>query len=62
MLELAKNGKTILMISSDMEELLYMSNRILVMSEGVITGELKKNEFDREKILAMASEEHQGGN
>lgn len=61
MLDLAKNGKTILMISSDMEELLYMSNRILVMSEGVITGELKKDEFNREKILEMASTEDQGG-
>jgi len=54
-LGLAKQGKTILMISSDMEELLYMSNRLLVMSEGVITAEFKKSEFNREKILEMAS-------
>ena len=53
--ELAEQGKSILMVSSDMEELLGMSERIIVLHEGVQTGELKKGEFTQEKVLALAS-------
>lgn len=49
-------GKSILMISSEMEELIGMSDRIIVLSEGKITGELEKNDFNQEKIMAYASE------
>lgn len=55
MLDLASQGKAILMISSDMEELLHMSNRLLVISEGRLVKELNRNEFDREHILEYAS-------
>ncbi|NTW91529.1 MAG: sugar ABC transporter ATP-binding protein, partial [Erysipelotrichaceae bacterium] len=54
--ELAKNGCSILAISSDMEELIHISNRIMVMSEGRLTGELQKSEFNRERILELASQ------
>lgn len=54
--ELSKNGCSILTISSDMEELIHISNRILVMSEGRLTGELQKSEFNRERILELASQ------
>ena len=54
--ELAKNGCSILTISSDMEELLHISNRIMIMSEGQLTGEMQKNEFNRERILELASQ------
>lgn len=50
-----KEGKAILMISSEMEELMGMSDRILVLSEGEMTGELEKDEFDQERIMAYAS-------
>ncbi|PWJ49229.1 sugar ABC transporter ATP-binding protein [Faecalicatena contorta] len=50
-----KEGKTILLISSEMEELMGMSDRIIVLSEGHMTGELSKNEFDQDKIMAFAS-------
>jgi ribose transport system ATP-binding protein len=53
--ELAAAGKTILMVSSDMEELLGMSDRLIVLSRGRYAGSLTKPEFDQEKILAMAS-------
>lgn len=54
--ELAKNGCSILTISSDMEELLHISNRIMIMSEGQLTGELQKADFNRERILELASQ------
>ena len=48
-------GKTVLLISSEMEELIGMSDRIIVFSEGVITGELKKEEFSQNAIMALAA-------
>lgn len=53
--EMLRAGKTLIMISSEMEELINMSDRIVVLSEGRQTGELKKAEFDQEKILKYAS-------
>ena len=53
--ELARQGMAIIMISSEMEELLGMSDRILVMHEGELTGELSKEEATQEKILKLAS-------
>ncbi|MDO4518996.1 MAG: sugar ABC transporter ATP-binding protein [Eubacteriales bacterium] len=53
--ELVADGMTILMITSEMEELLGMSDRIIVFCEGHKTGELTKEEFDSEKVLALAS-------
>ncbi|MDO4322697.1 MAG: sugar ABC transporter ATP-binding protein [Lachnospiraceae bacterium] len=52
---LVEEGKSILMISSEMEEMLGMSDRILVLHEGRISGEVLKNEFTQEKILELAS-------
>lgn len=52
---LIEEGKSIIMVSSDFEELVGMSDRIVVMSEGHKTGEVTKNEFSRKKILDMAS-------
>lgn len=53
---LAKQGKAILMITSDMEELIGMSDRIYVLAEGHLTGELKRGEYTQEKILDMMSD------
>ena len=52
---LVEKGKTVILISSEMEELIGMSDRIVVFSEGVITGELQKNEFSQNAIMALAS-------
>ena len=53
--ELVAMGKSILMISSEMEELMGMSDRIIVLAEHEITGELQKEEFDSETIMRFAS-------
>lgn len=53
--ELAKRGMAIIMISSEMQELLGMSDRIMVMHEGEVMGELKKENATQEKILELAS-------
>ena len=53
--ELAAQGKGLVMISSEMPELLGMADRILVMAGGRITGELARDEFSQEAILTYAS-------
>ncbi len=53
--QLAAQGKSIIMISSEMPELLRMSDRILVMCEGEKTGELSIEEATQEKIMALAA-------
>lgn len=58
MTELADNGIAILMISSDMEELLGMSDRIIVMCEGELAGEVNKDQFEQHYILDLASGMH----
>ena len=55
MIELTQQGKSILMVSSDMEELLGMSERIVVLHEGEQTGILERDEFTQETILTLAS-------
>ena len=58
MTELADNGIAILMISSDMEELLGMSDRIIVLCEGELAGEVQKENFNQHYILDLASGIH----
>ena len=53
--EMAAQGKAIIMISSDMEEILGMSDRIVVLSEGQVAGELQKAEFSQENVMTLAS-------
>lgn len=53
--ELVEHGVSIIMISSDMEELLGMSDRIVVLHEGRKMGEVTKDGFDQQKILELAS-------
>ena len=53
---LVEKGKTVILISSEMEELIGMSDRIIVFAEGVITGELQKKEFSQNAIMALASQ------
>lgn len=52
---LVKEGKSIIMISSEMPELIGMSDRIMVMHQGSVSGELTKEEVSQERILEMAS-------
>lgn len=53
--ELARSGKSIIMISSELVEILRMSDRVLVMCEGKKTGELDISEANQEKIMQLAT-------
>jgi len=52
--EIAAQGIGIIMISSEMPEILGMSDRIIVMADGRITGEFSRAEADQEKIMSCA--------
>ena len=54
--ELARQGKSIIMISSELPEILRMSHRIIVMCEGRITGELSGASATQEQILTYATQ------
>ena len=55
MRELAEAGCAILMISSEMSELIGISHRVLVLSGGRVAGEVKKEDATQEKIMEMAT-------
>lgn len=55
LLDLAKLGKSIIMISSEMQELMKVCDRIIVMHEGVVTGEVDASEATQEQIMYFAS-------
>lgn len=54
--DLAKQGKSIIMISSEMPELLGMSDRIMVMSEGRLTGIVDGSKATEEEIMRLAAQ------
>ena len=54
MTNLVKGGKSIIMVSSELSELIGMCDRIYVMAEGQIAGQLKRAEFSQEKIMRYA--------
>lgn len=55
MINLAKEGKSIIMVSSELPELLGVCDRIIVMSNGYMTGDLDVSETDQEKIMSLAA-------
>ena len=56
--ELAEQGAAVVMITSEMAEILGMSDRIMVMYEGTVVGELSAEEANQEIVLHMASNTH----
>lgn len=52
--EIVASGKSIIMVSSEMTEVIGMSDRILVMREGHMAGELQRGEFEEERIITYA--------
>ena len=56
--ELAERGVPIIMVSSDLPEVLGVSDRIMVMHEGRIAGQLSREEASQEKVMQLAT----GGN
>jgi ribose transport system ATP-binding protein len=57
--ELTREGKSIIMISSELPEILRMSDRIIVMSEGRVTGELPIEKASQEAVMGFATVGHQ---
>jgi len=55
MVDLAKSGKTIIMISSELPEVLGMCDRIMIMHEGDKVGEISRADATQERILEMAT-------
>jgi len=53
--ELAKQGKAIIMVSSEMPEILGMSDRVVVMCEGQLVGEVSRKDATQEKIMELAT-------
>jgi ABC-type sugar transport system ATPase subunit len=60
--DLAREGKAILLISSELEEVLSMSDRILVMREGRITGEFEREGATQERVMTAATGGGDGSN
>ncbi|MFK7817843.1 MAG: sugar ABC transporter ATP-binding protein [Planctomycetaceae bacterium] len=52
---LASEGVSVLFVSSEMEEILGMSDRVLVMHEGQLTGELQRSELSEEAVMHLAT-------
>ncbi|MDY3003667.1 MAG: sugar ABC transporter ATP-binding protein [Christensenella hongkongensis] len=61
MVDITRKGKSIIMISSDMEELLGMSDRMVILSKGRMSAILDKDEFTQEKVLKYAAEGEDDG-
>jgi inositol transport system ATP-binding protein len=55
MTDLAKEGKVVIMVSSELPELIGMCDRIYVMANGTITGEIKRDDFSQELIMKYAT-------
>lgn len=53
--DMVKSGKSVIMVSSEMPEIIGMCDRVLVMHDGRITGELKRDELSQERILELAT-------
>jgi rhamnose transport system ATP-binding protein len=62
MSKLAAEGLSILMISSELPEILGMSDRVMVMREGYVTGEFSRAEATQEKIISAATQDVKIGN
>ena len=58
--QLVEQGMSIIMISSELLEVLGMSDRLYIMSEGTITGELAAKDATEEKVMAMATKTGEG--
>jgi ribose transport system ATP-binding protein len=59
---LSSDGKALLVVSSELPELMILCDRILVLSRGCLVGEISRHEFDEERILSLAYSEYLAGN
>ncbi len=54
--EMVKNGKAVIVISSEIPEVMGLADRIIVMAEGRLTGELSRPDFTQERIMTYAAQ------
>lgn len=54
MYQLAEEGKAVVFVSSDLPEVMGVADRVIVMRDGAITGELQRKDVSEERILSMA--------
>jgi ribose transport system ATP-binding protein len=54
--ECAKNGVAVIMISSEMPEIIGMCDRVIIMSKGRVVGELQRNELTEDNMIKSAME------
>ncbi len=59
---LSAEGKGLLVVSSELPELMMLCDRILVLSRGRLVGEVSRHDFDEERILSLAYSEYLAGN
>lgn len=59
--KLALSGKAVILVSSELNEIIGLSNRVVVMYEGKITGELSGDEMEQENIMSYAHAYNNGG-
>jgi ribose transport system ATP-binding protein len=52
--DMAKQGAAVLFVSSEMEELIGLCDRILVMKDGAITGQVNRDEYSQETVIKLA--------
>jgi ribose transport system ATP-binding protein len=55
---LSSDGKALLVVSSELPELIMLCSRILVLSRGRLVGEVRRHDFDEERILSLAYSEY----
>lgn len=58
-LELAKRGKSIIVVSSELPEIIGLCDRVVIMHEGKVTGTLEREAFSQERIMAYATNHQQ---
>ena len=58
--ELAKAGKAVIIVSSDLPELLHVTHRLAVMRKGRIVGEFQRDDYDSVKIISLAASSTEG--
>lgn len=58
--ELAKTGKSVIIVSSDLPELLHVTHRLAVMRKGRIVGEFQRDDYDSVKIISLAASSTEG--
>jgi len=54
MYQLAEEGKAVVFVSSDLPEVMGVADRVIVMRDGAITGELDRKDVSEERLLSMA--------